>query len=341
MSAVTTMRFPDATAAARADAPRATDALPQGVPPLPQVLAEVPGLPAAEAVAEHLSAVEREMDGLRAEVELLRKRDGTLNFYMQRLDEELRLAAKLQQDFLPRRMPEVGPVRFHALWRPCGYVSGDFYDVMRLDEDHVGFYVADAVGHGVPAALLTMFIKTALVTKEITGWSYRLLEPGEAMGRLNAALVAQNLQAGTFCTAWYGLLNVRTLELRYASAGHPAPLLLRDAGEPAVLVHADGPLLGIFEDERFPTHACHLRPGDRLVVYTDGVDVAFGDETGPKPDLAAATWIREVNRRRHLGGAAFMEDITRRLEHETGSLDPRDDLTVVVAEVGTESKDDG
>ena len=74
-----------------------------------------------------------------------------------------------------------------------GYVSGDLYDVMRLDETHIGFYMADAVGHGMPAALLTMFIKNALVTKEIGPGGYRLLAPGETIAKLNEVLLGQNL----------------------------------------------------------------------------------------------------------------------------------------------------
>jgi len=84
------------------------------------------------------------------------------------LDEEIRLAARLQQDFLPRRLPKVGSSRFSVYYQPAGFVSGDIYDVARLDETRIGFYVADAVGHGLPAALLTMFIKEALQTKRIT-----------------------------------------------------------------------------------------------------------------------------------------------------------------------------
>src|SRR5947208_1224161 len=139
-----------------------------------------------DLVLRQLDDVQQEMDGLRAELNLLRRRDETLNFYMQRLDEELRLAARLQQDFLPKSLPELGPVRFQSLFRPAGYVSGDLFDVMRLDEKRIGFYVADAVGHGMPAALLTMFVKQALVTKDILPKSiapcgYRLLDPGEAL----------------------------------------------------------------------------------------------------------------------------------------------------------------
>ncbi len=155
------------------------------------------------------------------------RRDETLNFYMHRLDEELRLAARLQQDFLPKTLPQIGPIHFHTLYRPAGYVSGDLYDVARLDETHVCFYMADAVGHGMPAALLTMFIKNALVTKQITPGGYRLLDPGETLERLNASLVDQNLTHATFATAVYGTVNASTLVCRYAGAGHPPPLLMR------------------------------------------------------------------------------------------------------------------
>ena len=157
--------------------------------PIPDFLApdagirlSAPILPRAIDPLEHqLSQVEAELDGLRNELESLRSRDRAINFHMQRIDDELRLAARLQQDFLPKSLPRIGRVRFHTLFRPAGYVSGDLYDVMRLDEKHVGFYIADAVGHGMPAALLTMFIKNALVTKQIVEIGYRLLAPGATM----------------------------------------------------------------------------------------------------------------------------------------------------------------
>src|SRR5437762_898331 len=102
---------------------------------------------------------------------------------------------------------EVGPVRFAVSYRPCGQVGGDFYDVFRLDEHHVGFYVADAMGHGVPASLLTIFLKKAVQPKEVTGSRYRLVPPGEVLGRLNRELIDQQLAQMPFITMVYGLLN--------------------------------------------------------------------------------------------------------------------------------------
>ena len=194
-----------------------------------------------------------ELDRLTTEVNQLRRRDEVLNGQVKSFDEELRLAARLQQDFLPKTMPKVGPVRFHTLFRPAGHVSGDFYDVVRLDETNVGFYIADAVGHGMPAALLTMFIKHALVTKQITADGYRLLTASETMTRLNRSLLDQGLSSATFATALYGTINTETRRLTFSRGGHPHPILLGADGQFEAL-ETEGGLLGIFPDEPFSEH---------------------------------------------------------------------------------------
>jgi sigma-B regulation protein RsbU (phosphoserine phosphatase) len=278
-----------------------------------------------------LDAIQTEIDTLNQEIEHLKSRDEAINFYMHRLDEELRLAARLQQDFLPKSLPQVGGVRFHTIYRPAGYVSGDLYDVFRLDEKHVGFYVADAVGHGVPAALLTMFIKNALVTKEISGDQYRLLSPGESLRRLNQTIVDQNLSQATFATAVYGLIDTTTRQITFARAGHPCPLLLpADETQPSRELPCDGSLLGIFPDEQYANSTITLSPGDRLFIYTDGIELCYGS------DLATAStrWRAEIEEHRSLSGEDLMARFTAQLEHESGSLAPQDDLTIVLLEIG-------
>jgi serine phosphatase RsbU (regulator of sigma subunit) len=305
--------------------------------PLPTALSDA-AAPTAPAVApavvpdatieRRVDQVQVEIDALRHEVGILRRRDETLKFYMHRLDEELRLAARLQQDFLPKSLPQVGKVHFHTLFRPAGYVSGDLYDVMRLDEHHVGFYMADAVGHGMPAALLTMFLKNALITKEITPSGYRLLPPGQSMARLNAALVDQNLSQATFATALYGSIDTQTLRLTFARGGHPSPILITGDGRLTAL-EADGSLLGIFPGEQFAETSVDLKPGDRVFVYSDGIEVAFsGDET---TDMTR--WRDELYARREMSTEDLITDFAQHLDGEAGSLTPKDDLTMIVVEV--------
>jgi sigma-B regulation protein RsbU (phosphoserine phosphatase) len=285
-------------------------------------------VPAVPAIDRHLDRAQDEINSLRAEVNVLRRRDETLKFYMHRLDEELRLAARLQQDFLPKHLPEVGAVRFHTLYRPAGYVSGDLYDVMRLDERNVGFYMADAVGHGMPAALLTMFLKNALTTKDISPAGYRLLSPAQTMKRLNDALVEQNLSQATFATAVYGYVNSATLRMTFARGGHPSPILLNADGKVQSL-EADGSLLGIFPDEAFGETTVQLQPGDRVFIFTDGIEVAFSDDQSTD----SQRWRDELFDRRKLSTPDLIADFAAHLDKEMGSITPKDDLTMVVLEV--------
>lgn len=288
-----------------------------------------PGLLPIAQIERHLELVQREVDGLRCELDLMRRRDDALSYHLRRLDDELRLAARLQRDFLPKSFPQLGGVRLDVLYRPAGYVSGDLYDVVRLDERRLGFYVADAVGHGMPPALLTMFLKNALVTKEVTADGYRLLDPAEGMGRLNRALIGQNLSHATFATAVYGTIDTTTNEVRLAKAGHPAPLLLRADGG-VEWVEPSGSLLGIFPDEPFEVSTFRLAAGDRLFVYTDGVEVAFGNDA----QADATRWRKELVRSRHLPAGELLGEFARLIDAEGGGVEPRDDLTVLTMEVG-------
>jgi len=302
----------------------AADATNEADRPTEPIACLVPSVP----IERYLDRAQEEIDSLRAEVNVLRRRDETLKFYMHRLDEELRLAARLQQDFLPKLLPQVGNITFHTLYRPAGYVSGDLYDVMRLDERNVGFYMADAVGHGMPAALLTMFLKNALVTKDISPAGYRLLSPAQTMKRLNDALVEQNLSQATFATAVYGYVNSATLRMTFARGGHPSPILLGTDGNVQFL-EADGSLLGIFPDEAFGETTVQLHPGDRVFVFTDGIEVAFSDDQ----QMDVQRWRDELLKRRHLSTPDLINDFAQHLDTEMGSITPKDDLTMVVLEV--------
>jgi sigma-B regulation protein RsbU (phosphoserine phosphatase) len=188
----------------------------------------------------------------------------------QQLDQDLDLSRRIQQSLLPRSLPDMPPARFAVCYRPCGRVGGDFYDVFRLDEDHVGFYVADVVGHGVPAGLLTIFLKKALRFKEISGRDYRLLSPHEVLQHLNRDMIDQAVADNPFITMVYAVFDRRDGSLSFARAGHPHPIHVPRGGEPK-LWQLHGTLLGVFETQ-FTTQTSRLRPGDKLLLHTDGLD---------------------------------------------------------------------
>ncbi len=272
--------------------------------------------------------LQSEITELRLEVNQLRRKGEKLNFHLSRLDEELKLAARLQQDFLPKALPQLGRVHFHTLFRPAGHVSGDFYDVIRLDENHIGFYIADAVGHGVPAALLTMFIKHALATKQIGVGGYRLLTAAETMGRLNETLIEQGLSAATFATALYGTINIQTRQVTFSRAGHPHPLVIRANGETEI-IECDGGLLGVFPGEQFQQRTIDLNTGDRLLLVTDGVEVAFGG------DIASSQqrWFDELAKRKDTPAEQFLGEFASLIDTAEGEFALRDDLTMMMLEI--------
>lgn len=244
------------------------------------------------------------------------------------IDEEMRLAARLQRDFLPKKLPFLGPLRFGALFRPATWVSGDIYDVVRLDEQHFGFYVADAVGHGLPAALLTMFIKQALPMKRIAGASYTIVPPDESVAHLNEAICAQNLTSCQFCTACYCIVNISTLELTFARGGHPQPILLRGREETTEL-ESDGGLLGIIPGESFELGRLQMRPGDRLILHSDGVEAIFRHDGSTGRD----EFIESLQPFRRLPIEDMMLELTGMIDSRQGSLHPEDDVTLVALEV--------
>ena len=262
------------------------------------------------------------------ELEKLHNFGSPLTSYFSQVDEEMQLAARLQRDFLPRSLPEIEGFKFSCVYRPATWVSGDIYDLMRLDEDHIGFYVADVVGHGMPAALLTMFIKQALATKRITGNSYSLIEPHDALSQLNEDFVDQQLGDCRFATGCYAILNVKTLELRVASAGHPPPIRIDQQGQLTELeVH--GSLLGIFPGQEYEMLRITLNRGDKLLLFSDGVEAAFTNN-GPDEPLR---FRQEFEYLANYDVGTMCGKLVEIIEQEEGSLHPRDDVTIVAMEI--------
>ena len=239
------------------------------------------------------------------------------------LDQELELARRVQESFLPQTLPELPRVRCAVQYRPCGRVGGDFYDLFRLDEQHLGLYVADAMGHGVPASLLTIFVKTSVQVKDIRGQSYRLVPPHEVLERLNRDMIGQALSETPFITMAYALFNGQTGELQFARAGHPYPLYVPREGPP-VLWQVEGSLLGVF-DTRYRAQQHRLQPGDKVLLYTDGMDGAsFGTHAVGQPSLLAAT---EDYRRLPI------DEMVGRLASDLFQTRQTDDLTIVGLEM--------
>jgi serine phosphatase RsbU (regulator of sigma subunit) len=266
---------------------------------------------------------------MEEQVAVMQRLGKNLNQQFVEVDQELRLASRLQRDFLPRSLPEINDVRFAAIFRPAAWVSGDIYDVSRLDETHVGFYLADAVGHGIAAGLLTMFIKQAVVGKVVEQDRYRLLPPGEVLARLNTELARQELPNCQFVTACYACLDAATHQLTFARGGHPHPIHVNATGQCSE-VRTIGGLLGVFEGETYPGISLKLEPGEKLIFYSDGLeDVIIAGRDRQHGTVEFTSDFMQIVRN---PVQEFTQALATWLDQAQGSLSPTDDVTVLAVE---------
>ncbi len=267
---------------------------------------------------------------LDKQVDGIRRLSESLSRQFAETQNELRLAARLQSEFLPRGLPKDGPLRFATLFRPSSWVSGDLFDVFRVDEHHWGFYLADAMGHGVAAGLLTMYIKQAIRPKRIHQRGYELLSAGQVLHELNDLLVGYEFQDSQFVTCWYGLINTQSLSMSYAVAGHPPALLINAAGEMREL-QGDGCVLGVVPGQEFGTVSVPLTIGDRLIVYSDGLEPMLIENRLSASQMPTLVEGMPAVLRRPAND--LIAELNRRSDTCPGSLSRADDVSVLVMDV--------
>lgn len=285
---------------------------------------------AVSAVAASLAAMRLSTHRL----ERSERRQRAASDTVRRLDRELLEAARLQREFLPRRLPRHPRFECAVLWRPACHVSGDTYEIARLDRDRIGIFIADAVGHGLPAAIVAMGLAKRLRLRDRAD-PLRLLEPSEVLRQLNDELVACRGEMVWFATASYALFDLRRGEVTVASAGHPPPLLLRPSAglEP---LETRGALLGIFPRERFEQRTESLAEDDRLLLHSDGFEQAFPADLAAG-ELPSAGYLRAFASLDRCESAIEMRHrIAEEAELATVADESlRDDLTLVCARFGT------
>ena len=242
--------------------------------------------------------------------------------------EQLQMAGQVQRDFIPKNLPNNEKIQWASFFRPAEWVSGDIYDVVRLDEHHFGFHLTDAVGHSMPAALLTIFLKQAITMRQSGPDGYEIFQPVDVIKNLNARMVEQNLSRCQFATCCYCLLNTENLELTYARAGHPYPILIRPGTEPRQL-QATGTLLGVFAEGEFAQETIRLQAGDKIVLYSDGADHIVG-KTAPDGQFEFTDQFRSIVE-------SPVEELAKQFGHlvqtEADSAEDFDDITAVALEV--------
>ena len=233
------------------------------------------------------------------------------------LDKELEIARRIQKSILPREMPTGSNWDIAALYLPMTAVAGDFYEFLHIDDKRLGILIADVSGHGVPAALIASMVKVA-----IAGQRANAASPARVLSGMNATL-SGHLQ-GQYVTAAYLYLDLETQKARYAAAAHP-PLFCQHADSTIEAIEENGLMLGLFAQAPYTERELDLQPGDRFLLYTDGLTEAANHANEFYGDEQAKLMLAQTKRQ-------TAADAVKQLGESVARWCPvaQDDLTIVL-----------
>ncbi len=251
----------------------------------------------------------------RLAAQLREKHDQVVNRQAGEIDQ----ARSVQMGLLPREIPQFPGIEISGAWQPAREMSGDYFDVLKLDDHRFAFCIADVAGKGVAAALLMSNLQATvrgLVAPESV--------PGDLCTRANG-FVCRNVAAESFITFFFGIFDARSQRAQYSNAGHNPPMLLRSDGGCERLTEG-GALLGVLPDETYATADVQFAPGDRLVLFTDGVTEALD---GDGMEFGEERLLGILSQHRRRSGREIQQEVLRAVK-EFSARELQDDATLLV-----------
>lgn len=236
---------------------------------------------------------------------------------------DLETAARIQKKMLPQEFPPFpnrSDFSVYGEMHTAKQVGGDFYDFFLLDEHHLGFLIADVSGKGVPAALYMAVSRTMI--KAIAS---QIEDPSACLSTVNTMLIPES-DLTTFVTAFYGVMDTRTGNVRYCNGGHNLPYIIRNDGTVEEIENTNGLLLGKIEPIEFETKEFTLKPGEKILMFTDGVTeaTAENEDMYEEPRLEAFL-AKHANDNLNKLVRSLIVDVLKFM----GKADQSDDITVL------------
>jgi serine phosphatase RsbU (regulator of sigma subunit) len=254
---------------------------------------------------------------------LLREARAQLAKQLLDINAELAMARQIQLSILPHTLPKLQGLDIAARFLPMTSVAGDFYDFIAIDDRHLGILIADVSGHGLPSALIASMLQVALTAQRA-----HASEPGKVLCGLNQALCGKFTQ--NFVTAAFVYMDLDNNCMRYAGAGHPPLLLCPASSGKAAKVVENGLILGLFPEATFEARELPLEPGDRIVLYTDGIPEAANPA---QEEFGVDRFMRFMENNKSLSADqfadAFLDEISRWSQHSPDQ-GQQDDVTLLV-----------
>ncbi len=287
---------------------------------------------------ETISTLQQEVAERKRAEEALREAMLLTQKANERMRKDLEAAARVQQALLPETPPAIPGVSFAWVYRPCAELGGDSLNVFQLDERHVGMYVLDVSGHGVPASLLSVTLSRVLIPRrdpsclftraDLLAGVGALASPAEVANRLNR-MFPMGDEGTQYFTLIYGIMDSQERTFRYVCAGHPAPILFGPGQQPTLCEARNLPI-GLFEDEQYEESTITLEPGTRIYLYSDGVLEAMNQER----EIFDETRLRTTIEATRLGDLKeSVDSIVKAVHTWSGTGQVHDDLSILAVEL--------
>ena len=243
---------------------------------------------------------------------------------LESLKGDLAIACEIQQAILPRVFPpfpeDSDKLDIAASMTPAKDVGGDFYDFFRIDDDRIGFVIADVSGKGIPAAIFMAVSRTLIRATGVRGGS-----PADCLTYSNKLLAAESVDC-MFVTVFYGIFNLKTGEISYCNAGHNPPYILKRGGAVEVLPMSQDPMVGAIDGIEYHGATLQLDHGDSLVMFTDGVTEAMNAQNEEFGEERLEDTLAEVTMH---NCQQIVEAIKADVAAFVGDAEQSDDITVL------------
>jgi sigma-B regulation protein RsbU (phosphoserine phosphatase) len=267
----------------------------------------------------------------------LEERNRKLREVYSQLRKDLEAGAKMQKSLLPSAATSISGVKFEWLFLPCAFLAGDIFNFFDLDEHHVGFFLLDVAGHGIPSALLSVTLSKMLSPYPSqdsrlkhfvpNSTDYKIVPPAKVIRDLNRSFQSEH-DAMHYFTMVYGVIDTQNRKIRMSQAGHPSPIFLRH-GDSISLIGTGGFPVGMLPGIKYEEEEFDFRQGDRLFVYSDGITECMNES---KQQFSVKRLTRLLEECQELPLQALMRRLEDCLRSWKGNDKFEDDITLLAME---------
>lgn len=265
---------------------------------------------------------------------IVEQRTQQINEIYKKLLDDLEYARGIQMSMMPQSLPQSKRATFETGYFPAEMIGGDFYNIIQLEANKVGVYIGDVSGHGVSAAMLTVFVNQSIkLTKEVTPGITEILKPSEVLTNLNLSYNKTNFNEDVYLVMFYGIYDLETKEFTFASAGmNVSPMVIKSSGEVFDVDIKGFPICKLleFSNDEYKNATIQFNSGDKVLFYTDGLVDAVNNYKQGYDNTRLNNIIRRIAK---MSAAEISVKVYEDIDRFVKKRELKDDITYIIMEI--------